>query len=84
MAFLEDYAAVHAAVLADAGVPAPMLQDQTREPGAAHPATIARMASLARILRAAQPEMRLGIIAQAHDAIAPLAIAHAAGADFIG
>lgn len=80
MAFLEDYVAANAAVFADASVPALMLQDRTREPGAA---TVARMAALARVLRGAHPAMRLGIIVQAHDAAAPLAIAHAAGADFI-
>lgn len=83
MAFLENYVAVNAAVFADAGVPALMLQDQTREPGAATPATVARVAALARMLRAAHPGVRLGILVQAHDAVAPLAIAHAAGAEFV-
>lgn len=83
MAFLEDYVATNARVFADAGVGAVMLQDQTPEPGPARPATVAVMAALGRVVRQACPGLRLGIIVQAHDAEAPLAIAHACGAGFV-
>ncbi len=83
VAHLEDYALTNAAVFASAGIPALMLQDQTRETGPARPETVAVMASLGRLIRHTHPAMRLGIIMQAHDAEAPLAVAHACGAHFV-
>lgn len=83
LAYLEDYALTNARVFADAGVPAVMLQDQTREPGGARPETVAVVSTLGRMIRQAFPALRLGIIVQAHDAKAPLAIAHACGASFV-
>lgn len=83
VAWLEDYALANAGVFAAAGFPALMLQDQTRTPGSAAPETVALMASLGRLIRREYPAMALGIIVQAHDAKAPLAIAHAAGASFV-
>ncbi len=83
MAWLEDYTLTNARVFADAGFPALMLQDQTRTIADADPVTIAIVTALGRSIRQAFPAMRLGIIVQAHDAIAPLAIAHATGADFV-
>lgn len=83
MAFLEDYTLANAQVFAEAGVPALMLQDQTREVGPTHPATIAVMSALGRLVTNAFAAMRLGIIVQAHDARAALAIAHACGAGFV-
>lgn len=80
---LEDYVLVNAAVFARAGVTAMMLQDQTREAGDAAPATIARMSALGRLVRREFPAIKLGIIVQAHDAVAPLAIAHGCGASFV-
>jgi predicted TIM-barrel enzyme len=83
LAWLEDYALANARVFADAGFPALMLQDQTRTEAAAAPATIAIVAAIGRLIRHEFPAMALGIIVQAHDAEAPLAIAHAAGASFV-
>lgn len=83
MAYLEDYVLANAAVFAKAGVPSLMLQDQTRQNGPAAPSTVALMAALGRLIRRAHPTMDLGIIIQAHDAVAPLAIAHACGASFV-
>ncbi len=80
---LEEHVLVNAAVFARAGVPAMMLQDQTRETGDAKPATVARMSALGRLVRHEFPAMKLGIIVQAHDAVAPLAIAHGCGASFV-
>jgi predicted TIM-barrel enzyme len=82
-AWIEDYVLANARVFAEAGVPALKLQDQTRAPGEASVATVALMASLGRLLRREFPELRLGIIVQAHDAQAPIAIAHAVGACFV-
>ena len=83
MAFLEDYVLANAAVFANAGVKSLMLQDQTRQVGPASAATIAITAVLGRLIRREFPALDLGIIVQAHDAVAPLAIAHAAGASFV-
>lgn len=83
LAYLEDYVLTNAAVFADAGVPAVMLQDQTRETGPARLGTVAVVSTLGCLIRQAYPAMRLGIIVQAHDAEAPLAIAHACGATFV-
>lgn len=82
-AWLEDYVLSNARVFAEAGVPAIKLQDQTRATGAASLETVAVTASLARLIRQEFPQLRLGIIVQAHDAEAPIAIAHAAGACFV-
>ncbi len=83
MARLEDYLLTNLAAFDDAGVPAVIIQDQTREAGAAPIETVAMMASLVRLARRAHPQVALGVIIQAHDAEAPLAIAHAAGASFV-
>ena len=83
MGYLEDYVMANAAVFAKAGVPSLMLQDQTRQLGLATPSTVATMAALGRLIRQNFPTMDLGIIIQAHDAAAPLAIAHATGASFV-
>ena len=83
MAFLEDYVLANAAVFANAGVKSLMLQDQTRQVGPASAATIAITAVLGRLIRREFPALDLGIIVQAHDAVAPLAIAHAVGASFV-
>jgi predicted TIM-barrel enzyme len=82
-AWLEDYVLANARVFAEAGVPAIKLQDQTRETGPASARTVARMAALARLIRAEFPAIRLGIILQAHDAEAPLAVAEAVDACFV-
>jgi predicted TIM-barrel enzyme len=83
MARLEDYVLTNAAVFAEAGIPALMIQDQTRETGAADPRTIAIMSALGSLVRRTHPDIPLGIIVQAHDAIGPLAIARACGAAFV-
>jgi len=83
LAWLEEYALANARIFAEAGFSALMLQDQTREPGDATPETVARMAALGRVVKRALPGLALGIIVQAHDAVAPLAVAKACGADFV-
>lgn len=83
MAFLEDYVLTNARVFAEAGFPALMLQDETRKVGPADQVTVAATAVLGRAIRREFPRMDLGIIVQAHDAEAPIAIAHAADASFV-
>jgi membrane complex biogenesis BtpA family protein len=80
---LEDYLLTNLRAFADGGVRAVMIQDQTLEAGAATIETVATMSSLVRLARREFPAVALGVIVQAHDAEAPLAIAHAAGASFV-
>lgn len=80
---LEDFALSNAEAFLAGGMRRIMLQDQTRQFGPAVPETIALTAAIGRSLKRAFPQMSLGIIVQAHDAEAPLAIARAAGADFV-
>ena len=83
MAELERYVLRNAEAFVAGGMPALMLQDQTRVAGRARPDTLALMGVLGRLIRGAFPELALGIIIRAHDARAPLAIAHAVGASFV-
>lgn len=83
MAYLEDYVATNARVFAAAGVPYVKLQDQTREAGLMRPEALAVTAALGRFLRSEAPGIGLGIIVEAHDPVAGVAIAHATGADFV-
>ena len=83
LAWLEDYAVTNARVFAEAGIPWVKLQDQTRTDGPAAPDTLAMMGAIARLLRAEVPAIGLGIIIEAHDPVAALAVAHAAGAGFV-
>jgi predicted TIM-barrel enzyme len=83
MARLEDYVLANATIFADAGVPAMMLQDCTREAAGAAPDTVAIMAALGKLLRTELPALQIGIIIQAHDHAAALAVAHAIGAGFV-
>jgi predicted TIM-barrel enzyme len=83
MSWLEDYVAINATVFANAGVPYIKLQDQTRESGPMRAETLAITAALGRFLRSELPTIGLGIIVEAHDPAAGLAIAHSTGADFV-
>lgn len=82
-AWYEDYLLSNARTFVDGGIRAIKVQDETREPGPARPETIARMAALGRAFRATFPNVALGIIVQAHDALAPLSIAAAVDAAFV-
>lgn len=83
MPWLEDYTITNARIFVDAGVPVVKLQDQTREPGEASLRTVARMTALARLIRQECPTLLVGIILQAHDAVAPLVVASVSGACFV-
>jgi predicted TIM-barrel enzyme len=82
-AWFEDYALANARVFAEAGLPWVKLQDQTRATGPAAPETVARLAALARLIRAELPALGLGVIVEAHDPEAAITVAHAAGAGFV-
>jgi predicted TIM-barrel enzyme len=79
----EDYLMANVRVFVDGGIAAIKLQDETRESGPADPETLARMGALARLVRREFPKIALGIITQAHDPFASLAIAAAAEAHFV-
>ncbi|MDR3574375.1 MAG: BtpA/SgcQ family protein [Anaerolineaceae bacterium] len=83
MGWLEDYVLQNTAVFVKGGIPAVILQEETLNTAAARPENIAVMTALARMVRQEFPLLQLGIIVQAHDPIAPLAIAFASGADFV-
>ncbi len=83
IAWLEDYVLRNLEVFAGGGIAAVILQDETLNASQARPENVAIMASLARLARAEFPELHFGIIFQAHDPLAALAVAYASGASFV-
>jgi len=83
MGWYEDFLFSNAAIFVEAGIGSIKVQDETREPGGASTQTVARMSALGRAFRKQFPQTQLGIIVQAHDAEAPLAIADASDAHFV-
>lgn len=83
MALREDDTLANAEVFVSAGIRRIMLQNQTRQRGPASAETIAMTAALGRALQLAHPTVSLGITVEAHDAVAPIAIAHASAAGFV-
>jgi predicted TIM-barrel enzyme len=83
MALLEDYALQNLAVFAAGGIPAVILQDETLNAGRARPEVLTMMSSLGRLARTEFPQVELGIIIEAHDPVASLAVAQACGASFV-
>lgn len=83
VAWLEDYVLANLQVFRQGGIKNIMLQDETNNVNHAAPETIALMASLGRLARREFPDLNLGIIIQAHDPIAPLAVAHVMDAAFV-
>lgn len=81
--YLEEYSIANAEAFVNGGIHRLILQDQTCQVGAASAETIAITAAIARTLKRTFSALSLGIIVQAHDARAPLAVAHASGADFV-
>ena len=79
----EEFLMLNARIFVDAGIHSIKIQDETREPAEAAPRTIARMSALGRAFRREFPKVELGIIVQAHDTVAPLAIADASDAHFV-
>lgn len=83
IAWLEDYVASNLEVFSKGGIQAVKIQDEFSTSPPTLPEVIALMASIGRLARKNFPDLDLGIIIEAHDPIAPLAIAHACGASFI-
>lgn len=79
----EDFLLSNARSFAEGGIKAVKVQDETKAAGAAAEQTVARMSVLGKAFRKEYPNLQLGIIVQAHDAIAPFAIADAADAHFV-
>ncbi|MGY6548868.1 MAG: BtpA/SgcQ family protein [Roseinatronobacter sp.] len=83
VAWLEDHVLTNARVFAQSGIPWIKLQDATRTAGPASPETLALMGALGRLIRREYPGLGLGIIIEAHDPTAAIAVAQATGADFV-
>jgi len=84
IAWLEDYVASNLEVFSKGGIQTVKIQDEfSTPPPPTLPEVIALMAAMGCFAREAFPDLDLGIIIEAHDPIAPLAIAHACGASFV-
>lgn len=83
MAWYEDFLLSNARRFVENGITAIKVQDETVLSGPADERIIARMASLGHAVRREFPSLTLGIIVQAHDPKAALAIADACGAHFV-
>jgi predicted TIM-barrel enzyme len=83
MAWYEDFLLTNVRIFVDGGIRAIKVQDETRESGPATVHTVARMAALGAAFKREFPDVELGIILQAHDAVGPIAVADAAGASFV-
>lgn len=83
MAWYEDFVLSNARSYVENGITAIKLQDETVEAGPAQARTIARTATLGAAMRREFPGLELGIIVEAHDPIAALAIADACDAAFV-
>ena len=83
VAWCEECALANAWVVAEAGFPWIKLHEQTRTSGPIAPDTLALMAALRLLIWAELPQLGLGIIIEAHDPVAALSVAHAAGVEFV-
>lgn len=83
VAEIEEYAIANTRVFIEGGLTKVMIQDENLNVGPAYPETIATMSSVGRLLKREFPQLELGVIVQAHDPYAPIAIASACGADFV-
>lgn len=83
IAEIEDYLLANCRVFLENGLDTLYIQDENHSAGEAAPETIAVVAALGRLAKREFPALRLGIIVEAHDGVAPIAIAHACGADFV-
>ncbi|MEM1049930.1 MAG: BtpA/SgcQ family protein [Pseudomonadota bacterium] len=83
MNWYEDYVLSNAKTFVENGITSIKIQDETVEPGPMAQRSMARMACLGHALKREFPSLDLGIIVQAHDPVAALAIADACGAGFV-
>ena len=80
---IEEYVLANCGVFYNNGIRALYIQDENPETGPAAPETIALLSSLGRLLKKEYPELELGIVVEAHDPKASMAIATACGASFV-
>lgn len=80
---IEEYALANCGVFYQNGIRALYIQDENPEAGPAAPETIALLASLGRLIKKEYPGLELGIVTEAHDPKAAIAIATACGASFV-
>lgn len=80
---IENYVLENVRVHVENGIDMLYLQDENLNLGSARPETIALMAALGKMVKMEFPKMKLGMIMQSHDGIAPIAAATMAGADFV-
>ena len=83
MAYLEDYVLQNCRIFVENGLDTLYIQDENPAPGKATEETIAVVSALGRLLKREFANLKLGVIVEAHDGVAPIAIAHACGADFV-
>ncbi|MDX9863943.1 MAG: BtpA/SgcQ family protein [Anaerolineaceae bacterium] len=83
VAEIEDYMCQNLDVFQRGGIPAVILQDESRNKGLARIETVALMASLARLAKKEFPSLELGVIIESHDPYTPIAVARAAGLSFV-
>ncbi len=83
IAEIEEYVMTNVKVHVDNGIERVYIQDENLNLGPADPETIALMASLGKMLKTELPHMKLGMIMQSHDGVAPIAAASVSGADFV-
>lgn len=83
VAEIEEYVMANVKVHYENGIDTVYIQDENLNTGPALPETIALTASLAKMVKMEVPGVKLGLIMQAHDGVAPIAAAAAAGADFV-
>lgn len=83
LAEIEDYVLTNAEVFYKNGIDKLFLQDENIVPNEAFPETLSVMGAIARMVKAELPKLHTGIIVQAHDPRAALAIAYASGAEFV-
>ena len=83
IAEIEDYALTNCGIFYNNGIKSLYIQDENPETGLAAPETIALLSSLGRLIKKEYPGLDLGIIVEAHDPKAAIAIATACGASFV-
>lgn len=80
---LEDYVLINVRAFVENGIHTVYIQDENMNLGPAYPETIALLSSIGKMLKTEIPDLKLGYIIQAHDGIAPIAVATITGADFV-
>jgi len=83
MAELEHYLLANCKVFYENGLRTLYIQDENLSQKEASAETIATVSALGRLVKREYPDLSLGVIVEAHDPIAPIAIAKACGADFV-